>query len=1351
MSTTRLHPHHSLPAPVVHAGFSVPQSKSNVLAGVQDAYWSDDEAEDADCPLCLEEMDISDLNFKPCICGYQICRFCWHHIKENLNKRCPACRRVYTDDAVEFKPIATQDHKRLTQQKKQRERERKELESLGRRQLANVRVVQRNVVYVVGIGPRFAKEELIPTLRSNEYFGQYGKITKILLVKRTPSGGGAPVVGVYITYHRREDAARAIAAVDGTSSPGGGRDVMRASYGTTKYCMAFLRGVQCSDHGCMNLHEWGDEKDCFTKEDLTTLKHTMKATESRTRTTTVKKGEEQDGLPRAASWAQKGVVSQAPSQSTSSLSHVPITSGLSRQTRRGGAPRQSRSVTASTQLSAAESKTPQVKVAQDQKSSNVATSQPALSSRPSTPVSAIVQLATPVETKTQRNKKESVSSLRPSSSPAPSAIAESDAGSASHEPIPSSPSIPAGSAAQSPLPSTPALPAAPAVPPGLSAPPGIPTPSRPPRVATASPQTPLLASQTSYQMSTAARALLDDVKARRESIVPLTAAFSPFPDLDRTLQTLNSEDGGFSFSLDPKLADEAGSAELPDLEAEANVSFHGSFMDTFPGLRSPPAPVASPFMTPPGLPYPAARPPTLSPLERQAPRAASSYIGSFDPFSDNKEDPSVIPGSPLSRHQYPAADDDRKVSRFGFARGRQGSTATSSPLHAPSPLSNGNSDGAAFFNSSESFHNNASTAQWPLHGRQEYPFAQSSSNVSSPLLQHAQAQGVYAQQPRFQPFDTDVSEAQLRDFIQISRERANGVAEPHPGLYKPSQQFNDPAIMSASFAPQMQGQNYHSLAYGPPPGLSFPQNATMGNIGGGVVAMGDRGSAHASSTTSPAPSIALSTMDFPALAPPIPPIDPTLVTHEQVQTEIDDTDSKAHEKAERKAARKALAAERAAGRQKIAEEKAAAKAAEKAKLAKEKVVEKEKAAAALKLQQEQVAKERAEQQKAEEERLAKKQLVEQEKTTQGEVERAAQVEMEKLLQSKKSSMKQLDIQKGNTVVSPATKPNARPSSKPPGASPVTEPKAQVPLLSKKPKKNKPVTKPIKVPKEEESVHDDGSALPSAAASDAPRLPGHADTSSNNSRSHSPDRGTVTSVEELLEEIDILNPQMDLVNHPFFDIQKLNAAAKMPLEYGPLVHALSALSVGGGSFANNMPSGSIDNAVSSFQQLLETLTQTISDLLRLLPRTTWDDSSSFDGVLREMLKGDDFLDDGGEEGKEDEVAALTLALERRARWMEVQLSKLEELHRDINMAAVRAVLSFNDSGWDRHGFLPRITNTLRRFDSIGLVEQDGVLRSMTADELEKKLAVATEAAVFAETEVREVMEKLQGVKLFDSAL
>jgi CCR4-NOT transcription complex subunit 4 len=331
----------------------------------------------------------------------------------------------------------------------------------------------------------------------------------------------------------------------------------------------------------------------------------------------------------------------------------------------------------------------------------------------------------------------------------------------------------------------------------------------------------------------------------------------------------------------------------------------------------------------------------------------------------------------------------------------------------------------------------------------------------------------------------------------------------------------------------------------------------------------------------------------------------------------------------------------------------------------------------------------------------------------------------------------------------------RQSPKPSPVTVVTEPPPQTPLLSKRPKKSKPGTKPIRIPKEEES--NPGTPVSTNPVVETSHNPSSSnkpiqvsETSSNNSRAQSVDYSIThepTSVEELLEEIDIRNPSMNMSHHPFFDLSKINPTAKMPLEYGPLVHALSALSVGGGSFANNIPSGSIDNAVSSFQQLLETLTQTISDLLRLLPRTTWDDSSSFDGVLRDMLKGDDFLDDGGEDGpcKEDEVAALTLALERRARWMEVQLSKLEELHRDINTAAVRAVLSFNDNGWDRDGFLPRVGDSLRRFDNIGLIEDGGVMRRMSVDELERQLVDAKKAALVAETEVREFMEKMQDIK------
>lgn len=460
--------------------------------------------------------------------------------------------------------------------------------------------------------------------------------------------------------------------------------------------------------------------------------------------------------------------------------------------------------------------------------------------------------------------------------------------------------------------------------------------------------------------------------------------------------------------------------------------------------------------------------------------------------------------------------------------------------------------------------------------------------------------------------------------------------------------------------------------------------------------------------------------------------------------------------------KKAAAAERALERQKAAQEKAAAKATEKARIAQEKAVEKEKLAKE-KEEREKLVREKAEVERLEKERQAREKAAEEEteKAIIKEKERQALTEKTQAERARATQVKAQKAAKSALAVK-ATKSagsaqvSATPTAKqPPTPSKTSEPTEQAPILSKMPKKNKPVTRPIKIPKEDEIALGD-SAPPSISVSEAvnfpppPKATNTAVSSSNNSRAQSVDTSSPvepTSLADLFDDIDVRNPTMDLPNHPFFDIAKINPAAKMPLEYGPLVHALSALSVGGGSFATNMPSGSIDNAVSSFQQLLETLTQTISDLLRLLPRTTWDDSSSFDGVLRDMLKGDDFLDDGGDDtaGKEDEVAALTLALERRARWMEVQLSKLEELHRDINTAAVRAVLAFNDSGWDRHIFMPRVGNTLRRFDNIGMIEQSGKMSPMTVDELEKKLQVAKEAAIFAETEFREAMEKMQAVK------
>ncbi|KAF9950084.1 transcriptional repressor general negative regulator of transcription subunit 4, partial [Modicella reniformis] len=88
-----------------------------------------------------------------------------------------------------------------------------------------------------------------------------------------PSNGSSPgqaSVGVYITYVRKEDATKAIAAIDGSIWDG---RILRASYGTTKYCTYYLRGMSCQNPGCMYLHEPGEDADSFTKEDLAVGKH----------------------------------------------------------------------------------------------------------------------------------------------------------------------------------------------------------------------------------------------------------------------------------------------------------------------------------------------------------------------------------------------------------------------------------------------------------------------------------------------------------------------------------------------------------------------------------------------------------------------------------------------------------------------------------------------------------------------------------------------------------------------------------------------------------------------------------------------------------------------------------------------------------------------------------------------------------------------------------------------------------------------------------------------------------------------------------------------------------------------
>ena len=228
--------------------------------------------EDDDCPLCMEEMDPSDHHFKPCPCGYQVCRFCWHRLREQEEEgKCPACRRVYTDEAVQFTPVPPEELDKV-KQKKKASKERRESQGniiAARRHLSELRVVQKNLVYVIGISMRIADEQI---LMQSQFFGQFGKITKIVVNKKAYGSGPNSSASAYITFTRNDDAARAIECVDGSVYD---ERVLRATYGTTKYCSFFLRGLQCSNSECLYLHELGEEICSFTKEQLNAGKHNL--------------------------------------------------------------------------------------------------------------------------------------------------------------------------------------------------------------------------------------------------------------------------------------------------------------------------------------------------------------------------------------------------------------------------------------------------------------------------------------------------------------------------------------------------------------------------------------------------------------------------------------------------------------------------------------------------------------------------------------------------------------------------------------------------------------------------------------------------------------------------------------------------------------------------------------------------------------------------------------------------------------------------------------------------------------------------------------------------------------------
>ncbi len=89
---------------------------------------------------------------------HQICRFCWHRLRNESDGLCPACRRPF-DDEIDYNPEAAAEMRREKEEKRQAKR--KERQSLREteqqwRPHEHMRILQRCLVYVIGLPSRLS-------------------------------------------------------------------------------------------------------------------------------------------------------------------------------------------------------------------------------------------------------------------------------------------------------------------------------------------------------------------------------------------------------------------------------------------------------------------------------------------------------------------------------------------------------------------------------------------------------------------------------------------------------------------------------------------------------------------------------------------------------------------------------------------------------------------------------------------------------------------------------------------------------------------------------------------------------------------------------------------------------------------------------------------------------------------------------------------------------------------------------------------------------------------------------------------------------------------------------------------
>lgn len=147
------------------------------------------------------------------------------------------------------------------------------VDSKNRGKLKDLRIIKRELVYIIGLSQELANEQKLKELN---LLGQYGSIKKIIVNKDKPFNKhnyNGPSFSAYITFGTEEEASVAILAIDGFEYD---RRTIKASYGMTKYCSFFVKNLTCPNDDCLYLHKYANNYDCFNKDEGNPARHALK-------------------------------------------------------------------------------------------------------------------------------------------------------------------------------------------------------------------------------------------------------------------------------------------------------------------------------------------------------------------------------------------------------------------------------------------------------------------------------------------------------------------------------------------------------------------------------------------------------------------------------------------------------------------------------------------------------------------------------------------------------------------------------------------------------------------------------------------------------------------------------------------------------------------------------------------------------------------------------------------------------------------------------------------------------------------------------------------------------------------